>query len=101
MMDFSDNNVLRVTGYNISYIDSISGSILNLSSIPIPCATTMVDNLVQCVVDLPATVTTLCPASSNIAINVSISAVNRLGQGPYSEHNGAGKAKNYAHSYLM
>ena len=96
MMDFS---VLRVTGYNISYIDSISGDILNSSSIPIPCTTT-VDNLVQCVVDVPAT--TLCPASisSNTTINVSISAVNRLGQGPYSEHNAVGKASTFAHSIL-
>lgn len=94
MMDFSDNNVLRVTVYNISYIDSISGNIFNSSSIPIPCTTTMVDNLVQCVVDLPATVTNFCPAliSSNITINVSISAVNRLGQGPNSGHNAVGKA---------
>ena len=100
MMDFSDNNVLKVTGYNISYIDSTSGSIFNSSSIPIPCATTIVDNLVQCVVDLPAT--TLCPAliSSNTTINVSISAVNGLGQGPNSEHNAVGKASTFAHSIL-
>ena len=68
-----------VTSYNLTY----SGNSLIDTSIfkaqPLSC----VENICSYVhtVDVPSTV---CPSSSD-GINVSVSAVNRIGQGPFSD----------------
>ena len=79
-------DVLRIRGYNISYISSTSGDIFKSTFIPIPDTTTMTFELV---VSVPS-------ACQNSAINVAVSAVNQLGQGPRSDHVAIGCTLNNA-----